>query len=332
MRTVTDRFSLVDKIRKHTTQNGRRYMLESVNSTFNDPATKERIALGEMFGYFGHGRRAMNFEKTGSLTLPETTIIMVDGKPVIIDNVPSNRTLDISMDDSGIVSHTQEILDTPTGQIVDGMEKAKAGGWSWATGGDDQIMRSFVSSYHGMDYVNNPNYISIDKKGMMFESVEARQESIIRGLQNSGFSEEAAIDISSHFEKLNAIEPATLLERNAMLESALAMQEIKSQRLSADQRQAANEIAAAKKAGERRKEIMMEAIGNMPLFLSKSQKEALVRMETDDDIRIVAAMLEAAATKATSSLPITARQPESTFAKPSKFAVEDDTAYFFQLS
>ena len=61
MRTVTDRFSLIDKIRKYTPQNNRKYLLESIATTLSDPMVKERIALGEMFGYYGHGRRAMNY-------------------------------------------------------------------------------------------------------------------------------------------------------------------------------------------------------------------------------------------------------------------------------
>lgn len=71
-----------------------------------------------MYGYYGHGRRAMHYNKTKSLNLPEVSVVMVDGKPVVLENVPSNRTIDISIDDNGIVTHTQEILDTDTGRIV----------------------------------------------------------------------------------------------------------------------------------------------------------------------------------------------------------------------
>ncbi|WP_241576639.1 head processing protein [Rosenbergiella collisarenosi] len=330
MRTVTDRFSLIDKIRKHTPQNGRKYLLESVGATFNDPTIKERIALGEMFGYFGHGRRAMSYERTGSLDLPETAIIMVDGKPVIIDNVPSNRTLDISLDDNGVVTHTQEILDTPTGQIVDGMEKAKAGGWSWATGGDDQPLRSFVSSYHGMDYVNNPNYISLDKQGMMFESADVREKTVISKLQASGFSEAAAIDIAAHFEKLNAIEPITLSERNAMLESALALEETRHKRLLQEQSSTRKQLDEINRTKEKRKHLMIEAVSQMPIFLTKAQKQALVSMETEDDMRIVMALLESASQNAVRSLPIGERKlPDQ--AKTSALGKKDEISFPFIL-
>ncbi|EHX40133.1 pro domain protein [Escherichia coli DEC12E] len=84
LNTVTDRFSLVEKIRKHTPQNNRNYVIQSVRDTFNSPETKERIALGEMYGYYGHGRRAMHYNKTKSLNLPEVSVVMVDGKPCCI--------------------------------------------------------------------------------------------------------------------------------------------------------------------------------------------------------------------------------------------------------
>ena len=34
-------------------------------------------ALGELFGYYGHGRRQL----TGKLEVPETSVIMVEGSP-----------------------------------------------------------------------------------------------------------------------------------------------------------------------------------------------------------------------------------------------------------
>lgn len=111
LRTVTDRFSLIDKIRRFTPQNDRNYLLRSVRETFASLETKERIQLGEMFGYYGHGRRAAYYGKTGRLNLPEFAVVMIDGKPVTLENVPSNRTLEVSVDDNGIVTHVQEILE-----------------------------------------------------------------------------------------------------------------------------------------------------------------------------------------------------------------------------
>ncbi|XJF60155.1 head processing protein (plasmid) [Escherichia coli] len=211
LNTVTDRFSLVEKIRKHTPQNNRNYVIQSVRDTFNSPETKERIALGEMYGYYGHGRRAMHYNKTKSLNLPEVSVVMVDGKPVVLENVPSNRTIDISIDDNGIVTHTQEILDTDTGRIVQGMINSGAGGWSWATSGPDSSV-SLVKSFHGFDYVTVPNYISLDKKSLMLESAEERDAAIHAALIEQGFTDNAATDLVHHFSAMK--------NQQAMLESA----------------------------------------------------------------------------------------------------------------
>lgn len=121
LRTVTDRFSLIDKIRRFTPQNDRNYLLRSVRETFASPEMQERIQLGEMFGYYGHGRRAAYYARTGRLNLPEFAVVMIDGKPVTLENVPSNRTLEVSVDDNGIVTHVQEILDTDPGNIIVGI-------------------------------------------------------------------------------------------------------------------------------------------------------------------------------------------------------------------
>lgn len=106
LRTVTDRFSLIDKVRRFTPQNDRNYLLRSVRDTLSSNENIERMQLGEMFGYYGHGRRAAYYAKAGRLNLPEYAIVMVDGKPVQLENVPSNRTLEVGVDDNGIVTHT----------------------------------------------------------------------------------------------------------------------------------------------------------------------------------------------------------------------------------
>nr|WP_225312279.1 hypothetical protein [Salmonella sp.] len=61
----------------------------------------------------------------------EVSVVMVDGKPVVLENVPSNRTIDISIDDNALLLIMVEILDTDTGRIVQGMINSGAGGWSY---------------------------------------------------------------------------------------------------------------------------------------------------------------------------------------------------------
>ncbi|EJQ2206451.1 head processing protein, partial [Escherichia coli] len=144
LKTVTDRFCLYSNARKGR-QNGRQYVLSAVKAMLESKETQEGLRLGELFGYYGHGRRQL----TGKLEVPETSVIMVEGRPVVIDNVPACRTVAISVDDNGIVTHTQEILNTEPGKIVAAMIESRAGGWSWATGGRESGKIAVTTSFHG---------------------------------------------------------------------------------------------------------------------------------------------------------------------------------------
>ncbi|MEG2114575.1 MAG: head processing protein [Hafnia sp.] len=310
LKTVTDRFSLVDTIRRHTPQNTRNYILKSVRETFNSPEVKECISLGEMYGYYGHGRRQIHYAKTGKLTLPEVSVAIVEGKPVTLTNVPSNRTISVSVDDDGVVTHTQEILDTDPGHIVSGMEASNAGGWSWATGGSDCSVRSVVTGFYGFDYVTTPNYISLDKSSLMLESSGTRTELMIAALTAAGFTENAATDLCQHFE--------TLREDQAMFEAVEHTSHLESQmwalqgRLVEMQARVSEQNAMLESAGEltkTRRRIMRETLNNLPIFISKEQRQSLLRMESAEDIQVLSAMLESAAGNASSSLPIGDRTP-----------------------
>ncbi|EPL8679413.1 head processing protein [Klebsiella michiganensis] len=309
LRTVTDRFSLVDKIRKHTPQNNRRYLIERVRQTINSPMVREHMALGEMFGYYGHGRRAMYYEKTKSLMLPEMMVVMVDGKPVTLENVPAARTVDISIDDSGIVSHTQDILTTDQGQIVSGMCNSNAGGWSWATSGPDTGLVSLVNSFCGFDYVALPNFISLDKQTLMMESVDDRQAAMHKSLSDQGFNENAIADIIQHYDSMtNHQAMYEAVERTAGLESALMLRDIEIEQL---KEKLSKEHSMMESAGEKAKlcrQILREAIHEMPVFISKEQRQALCRMESEGDAKLVAMMLESLASSATRDLPVSSAQ------------------------
>ncbi|WP_333715746.1 head processing protein [Pantoea eucrina] len=321
LRTVTDRFSLIDKIRRFTPQNDRNYLLRSVRETFSNPETQERIQLGEMFGYYGHGRRAAYYAKTGRLNLPEFAVVMVDGKPVTIENVPSNRTLEVSLDDNGVVTHVQEILDTDPGNIVDGMSRSRAGGWSWATGGDDNAV-SKVTSFHGFDYVTVPNYISLEHPSAMLESASDRESMICAGLVEKGYSENQAADIFQHFESMRG--QAAMFESGdaSLLESALHIEHGKRLELEDRLRSANLMIESAGNVAKSRRKIMKEALANMPLFFSKEQTAALCRMDTPEDAMIVASILKSIGAKATASLPMGAGKQHALPQKKSTTAEE----------
>lgn len=218
LKTVTDRFCLYSNARKGR-QNGRQYVLSAVKTMLESKETQEGLRLGELFGYYGHGRRQL----TGKLEVPETSVIMVEGRPVVIDNVPACRTVAISVDDNGIVTHTQEILNTEPGKIVAAMIESRAGGWSWATGGRESGKIAVTTSFHGVDYVTTPNYISLDHPASagMFESADSKSL-LAESPAAHGYSDESVQAVISHYGKMAELEMMVeATERTAELETAL---------------------------------------------------------------------------------------------------------------
>ncbi|MEL2376115.1 head processing protein [Escherichia coli] len=317
LNTVTDRFSLVEKIRKHTPQNNRKYIIEAVRKTITSPLVKERMALGELFGYYGHGRRSMYYNKTKSLDLPEVCVVMMDGKPVLLENVPSNRTVDISIDDNGVITRTQEILDSYTGHIVQGLINSNAGGWSWATIGPDSFV-SIVNSFHGFDYVTVPNYISLDKQIPMMESVEEREAVMHTSLMDQGFTDNQATDIVHHFAQMQSQQAMIESAQREALESELIHLEVENMQLRDKLRDQAAMMESQGENAKKCRRILRDAIQEMPVFISAEQRRALCRMQSEDDARIVAAMLESLGANATYGLPISANKQQEIPVKENK--------------
>ena len=126
-------FSLLDGGRQYT-GNHRKYIIENAREICNSPATKEKIRLREALGFYGHGRRIlagkMNIGEVEAVTLP-------DGGKAIVSNIPSNVTVAFDVSPEGVVSHSQEVLDTETGKIVSTLHASRVGGFSWACPGVD---------------------------------------------------------------------------------------------------------------------------------------------------------------------------------------------------
>ena len=309
LRTVTDRFSLVDNIRKHTAHNGRNYLMSAIRATISSPEVQERINLGEMYGYYSHTNRALYHKETGNLDLPEVCYVTIDGKPVMLKNVPSNRTLAISIDDEGIVEHTQEILDTEPGHIVNGMERSMAGGWSWATGGSDTAI-SRVTSFHGFDYLTTPNYISLNRKAAMLEGVSDMHTWRLEELIKSGYTEQGASDILKHFDQMQSHEMMfESAQRNVHLQSDLLIMQGQMMELEDKIRQSGTALDEANRERNRRDAMLETAIRTLPIFLSEEQKKALLRLDSDDDLKTVNAMFESIAAGNLNSLPIGSNTP-----------------------
>lgn len=109
-------FSLLDEGRKYT-GNHRKYVIENAREICYAPETREKIKLREALGYYGHGGRQiagrMDLSEVQAVTLP-------GGTEQVITNIPSNVTVQFDIDKDGTVTHSQDVLDSDTGRIVQG--------------------------------------------------------------------------------------------------------------------------------------------------------------------------------------------------------------------
>lgn len=320
----TDRFSLFNKVRTGK-QNNRNYILEAVKRMINSPETREGLRLGELYGYYGHSRR----ELAKNVELPETAVVMVEGKPVVLDNVPGSRTISISVDDDGVVTHTEEILDTPTGRIIASMLESRAGGWSWVTTGRDSPAASIPTGFFGFDYVTMPNFISMDHPAAMRESADDRDTAITEALIKQKFTEDDATNIVKHYadlshrevmfesiQRIEELETAQLVAAGELLDKDRQLEEQKTML------ESLKNIESEQATKTRERVAMFERVlDKLPIFTNQRQRDAIANMNTEEDFAIVDKLFESLASPAMRTLPVeqittSAQQPKPRNAEP----------------
>lgn len=159
-------FSLLDSGRKYSGQH-RKYLIENAREICYSPAVRERIKMREALGYYGHGRRVL----CGRMDIQEVDVVTLpDGSQAMVSNVPSNVTVQFDISKDGLVSHTQEILNTETGKIVAALHASRVGGFSWACPGEDgrSARATKLSGFSGFDYVLAPGFTA--NRGYILES------------------------------------------------------------------------------------------------------------------------------------------------------------------
>ncbi|MGL5906735.1 MAG: hypothetical protein ACRCZA_08420 [Shewanella sp.] len=306
LETVTDSFNL--KNHGRSDGNNRGYLIESVKKMLSSAHFKERLKLRELYGYFGHNRRQLS-EK---MDLNEVEVVYRDGKPVVLENVPAAITTDMSVNDDGIVTFTQDILKTPAGYAAKAMRDAGAGGWSWAVNGVRTLLGASAQTFHGFDYVKHPSYIDMDKQSMMLESVGVSDESMLmeKMLESAGFDCGQSAQIDHLWSKSN-LDSNEVVYDLMMLESIIDEKEAK--------------LATMAKANRFRATAMLEAVNKSPLVLTEAQKNALINLGTEEDLAIVTKLFEGLSTGKMDTLPIHVRQPLS--APASKKGLLSDDEY-----
>ncbi|MCG6387472.1 head processing protein [Vibrio fluvialis] len=281
---VSDRFSLFNHGRK-IGANKRKYIVNAVQQLLQSEQVQEDLRVGELFGYWGHAPR----QRAGKLSIGETEVIVINGKPVVVENIPSNVTVAINCDDNGIVSHTEEFLETESGRIARSLWNSKRGGWSWATGGRDSASSAVATSFHGVDYVLKPNYLSLDHPAMMLESAGQEGDMLLESLQNvGGFDTNSAANIVDSVSKHREYdtEIITELEGERMYLEGVNM-----------------ELNTELKGQKDFRNKLLESMDRLPFFMSDEQKQALSSLNTQHDLDVVVAMFESMGAKDLSSLP-----------------------------
>ncbi|MCG7550916.1 hypothetical protein [Pseudoalteromonas sp. Of7M-16] len=241
-----------------TKHNNRPYLIKAVQKIIASDTVQEEIQLGEMFGYFGHGIRAM----TGKMKPSEVEFINVNGKMVKVDVEPSNYCLDVSCSDEGIITHKQRILDTSSGKQVQAMHDGKTGGWSWATSGKPHAINVLA----GFDYVKQPSYIDVDKQAM-FESIQ------------DFTSFESADEYQMMLESLHAQNQQQITLTDITLEKLMLEEMVKD----------------SDALNNARKDYMLECVNSLPVIMTEAQKNSLVNMTTQHDKEVVIQMFESIA-------------------------------------
>lgn len=280
--------------------NGRRYVLHAIKNMIKSPQTQEGLRLGELYGYFGHGIR----QATNKMRPSELEVVMMNGKPVVIQNVPANRTMSIDVDDEGNVSHTQEVLDTSSGLIVQSMIDSGVGGWSWACSGATSNGADYPNSFFGFDYVKQPNFIPTDRQQAMFESVgvDNMDALIAHNLQQRGFSCDAAVFLESWNQVSVAAEAAREAAFDTFMLSGMLLES------KADRHNLQVSLDAAKEAQKelekQRETLMLESLDKLPVMLSAEQRRAMIEMKTPEDALVFQQFLESVSGIQLATLPL----------------------------
>ncbi len=139
-------------------------------SIINGPSVQEKVRLGDMFGYFGHWPRikfGMEPQEGG----------VVDGVAVSIE--PALRTIKLSADEHGNVTHRVEFLDTAEGHKAQALFQSKAGGFSSAIDAVPGSTPMIPKGFYGFDYVLEPNYTTNRGHRAVLDAVAGRDAELL---------------------------------------------------------------------------------------------------------------------------------------------------------
>lgn len=164
-------YNLTERGRIHAGQDRSDLNVKSAIDQINSKLVQELVATGDLYGFYGHEVRAMYGMN------PPDTVITDDGREIRI--APAIRTVELSADDNGNVTHRQEFLQNDSGEYAYQQYKAKIGGFSTAMNFMNHRGSRAVTGFYGFDYVRNPNYATNTSFGQ-FDSLNPVAQNAIK--------------------------------------------------------------------------------------------------------------------------------------------------------
>ena len=162
MKTKLLSYNLNDRARQHTGQDRSNVDVKTMIERINAPDTQELVKTGGMFGYYGHQIR----QRFGMMP-PETALI--DGKKIVLE--PAFRTVQLSADRDGTVTHQAEFLNNETGNFAKSQYQSKVGGFSTAVSYIQNGVKLIPKLFAGFDYVFQPNYATNVGDGVLLDGL-----------------------------------------------------------------------------------------------------------------------------------------------------------------
>lgn len=160
MGTKTDiiRFNVKDRGRRHRGQD-RNFDTAALAALINGPEVQERVKNRDLVGYWGHWPRVKFGLEPGEAAL-------VKGKVVNLE--PAVVTTHLKAYPDGTIEHQAEFLDTAPGRLTERMHASRVGGFSSAINAPRRGSMQVPVSFHGFDYVQEPNFTG--NRGYAFDS------------------------------------------------------------------------------------------------------------------------------------------------------------------
>jgi len=213
-KTKEIKFNIKDRGRQFTGQSRNNVDYQTWIDMINSPQTQEMIGTGGLYGYYGH-----QFRILFGLDVPETAII--GGKQVSI--TPAVRTISMSADQDGNITHRQEFLDTAEGEHAMRKYKAQIGGFSAANDYEEINGIIYPTQSYGMDYVLQPNFINNIGDGMLLDGLHG--PTIRESLELSALTLLDSIHSTNYANAVADEWQARYLEVEAKLEEIQAQKE-----------------------------------------------------------------------------------------------------------